>query len=342
MNYVRESIFMSALRAFCKGFFALVGIIIGVSILGGVVTAMFGGHGVTPHRVSITTARDAKFNNAMLSSDTPVILRINIHGIIGQSKLRAKDMEAMLLASRDGELKGDRVKGILLHFNTPGGTATDSAAMYQMLQEYKELFKVPVYGYVEGLCASGGMYIASACDKMYSGTSGIIGSVGVVLGPMLNLTGLIEKIGVSELSLTQGKNKDMLNPFKPYDEKKYQSIVNVMKYDYGVFVDVVSKARPKLTKEILVDEVGAQVYDPVKSVELGFIDEANSSYPKTLIALAEAAKIEGKYQVMQISPRPAIINDLLAEESALRTGKVRHTIDGFEPDLMNQILFMHE
>ena len=66
----------------------------------------------------------------------------------------------------------------------PGGAADDSVGIYRALCEYKKKYNVPIYAFVDGLCASGGMYIACAADKIYATPSSVIGSVGVIMGPL--------------------------------------------------------------------------------------------------------------------------------------------------------------
>src|SRR5690606_22323692 len=115
-------------------------------------------------------------------------LQINVHGVIGDAKsgIDTKMAQNILLDSRTGDFKNERGKGILLHMNTPGGTVVDSDNIYRMLKTYKERYKVPVFAFVDGLCASGGMYISCAADKVYAGPASIIGSVGVIIGPFFN------------------------------------------------------------------------------------------------------------------------------------------------------------
>ena len=178
MENARESVFISALRSFCRMFFGICGISLAVFLIA-LGYSEISSVGTIESKTTMNYLSDANGKQAVVSLTAPVILQLNIHGVIGEPKTLDSDtVESILLESRTGLLTSNRVKGILIHFNTPGGTVVDSDNIYRMLKEYKERYKVPIFAYVDGLCASGGMYIACAADKIYSGPAGTIGSVG--------------------------------------------------------------------------------------------------------------------------------------------------------------------
>ena len=173
------------------------------------------------------------------SSTTPVILKVNVQGVIGIDDLTRHKFQELLTESREKSLKNDRVKAILLCIDSPGGTVSDADGIYNALKAYKKQFGVPVYAYVDGLCASGGMYIACAADKIYASDASLVGSIGVLFPAMFNFVKLMEKVGVDSKTLIAGKGKDEMNPFrtwKPDEGANYQKIVDDF---YEIFVDVV-------------------------------------------------------------------------------------------------------
>ncbi|MCB1107629.1 MAG: S49 family peptidase [Chlamydiia bacterium] len=343
MELKRESIFVSAVRSFCNVFAGFIGILIALFVIGIIVAAI-----AKPQMVSDKTqmiiAADADGNRTLLSHSAPAVLRLNIHGVIGSRDLNSKTVQSQLLDSRGGMLKGDRVKAILLHINSPGGTAFDAHDIYQSLIEYKEKYKVPIYAYINGMCASGGMMIACAADKIISSPIGIIGSVGVLMGPNFNVADLMERYGVKQLTITKGKDKDMLSPFRPWQAGEDKSLKDIVAYDYDVFVNLVAKARPRLSQAKLVNEYGAQVYDPIKAQEYGYIDEANGSYSKALAALVEEASISEPYQVVELKILHPVLSDLIEGKSSILSGKIKHELSlpsELSPELMNRSLYLY-
>ena len=278
MDIKRESIFVSAIRAFFNTFCGMFAIIVAIVVSVAIFIFTFKPP-MTSEKTTLVIGADAKGNRNLLPVNAPVIFRINIHGIIGSKELNSKTIEAQLLDSREGIFKGDRVKAIFLHINSPGGTAIDSYNIYNQLVTYKEKYKTPIFAYVDGMCASGGMMIGCSADKILSNPVGIIGSVGVKMGPFFNIAGLMENYGVKQLTLTKGLDKDMLNPYREWDPKEDKSIQQIIAHDYNMFVNLVSKSRPRLDRYKLINEYGAQVFDPVKAQKYGYIDGTNDFNP---------------------------------------------------------------
>ena len=346
MEISRESIFIAALRSFCKAFFTIVGILVGIVLIG-IIFAVMSGPVNLPAKSTISISADSNGDRTLLPDSSPVILRINIHGVIGTRDLTAGHIEDLLLDSQSGLIKTDRIKGLLLHMQTPGGVAIDSDTIYRHLKAYKEKYRLPLYAYVDGICASGGMYIAAAADKIYSSPTGMIGSIGVRLGPLFNFAEIMAKLGVKSLTLTEGKDKDMLNPFRPWATGEEISLKNIMAYDYNRFVDIITLNRARVSKDKLINVYGAQIFSPPEAESIGYIDMANSSYNQTLIALTDHAGIgkEEKYQVIELQSRKPIFADLIEGKSLLLSGKVKHIVEltpELDPDLMNKVLYLYQ
>jgi protease IV len=344
---MRESIFYSALRSFFIALFGIAGLVLGLilvlALFGGLSSSMDG----TP-TLTYTYTPEIKPNadgvRKIESSTSPVILKVNISGVIGLDSLTRKAVAEQLVESREQTLDNDRVKAILLQIDSPGGTVVDSDGIYREIKAYKEKYKVPVYAYIDGFCASGGYYIASAADKVFASDTSLIGSVGVLLPSIMNFSGLLDKIGVKSLTLYDGKGKDNLNPFRPWREGEEDNIKNSIDYYYEMFVDVVTKDRPNLDKTKLVKDYGANIYPATIAKEHGYIDEANFTQSETLKLLAEKAGIkEGTYQVIELSDKNWI-TELFRSEFNLFSGKITHHFEltpGISSELSNQYLYLY-
>ncbi len=311
MEYVRESIFAGALRSFCKSIAMILGVAIGIGVV------LFGvgilvGPNMMPSQSQPLLMPDAEGDRTMLPASAPVILKIDFTGVIGMGDLTGEKIENLLLDSREGFFKGNRVKAILLHIDSPGGSATDSDIIYRALIAYKKKHQIPIYAYVDGLCASGGMYIAAAADKIYASYSSVIGSVGVRMGPNFNVADAMVKYGVSALTLTEGKDKDALNPYRPWRPDEDADLKDLMAVLYDQFLTIVVQGRPMMTKEALINTYGAHVFIAQQAAQYGYIDEWDANYSKTVIHLVQAAKIEVNepYQVIQLTPPRPFFSDL--------------------------------
>ncbi len=346
MEYSRESIIVSAVRTFCRSFAAIIGIAIGLGVAF-ICLMMFSSPDIFPPKSSLVISPDADGNRELLSPVSPVILKIDIVGVIGTRDLTTEKIKNSLLDSRTGMLAGNRVKAILLYINTPGGTVDDSDGIYRNLLDYKEKYQVPIYAYVDGMCASGGMYIASAADKVFAAPSSVIGSVGVLLGPTFNFSGLMDRYGVSSLTITQGKDKDMLNPFRPWVPGEDNSLRNITADLYMRFISIVTSARQELDTEKLINEYGAQVFVSKRAQELGYIDVSDSDYSTAVNALSQAAQLsdDKPYQVMTIQPARPFLSDLTEGKLSLLSGKITHKfqINSYmDSDLSGKFLYLYQ
>ncbi len=344
MDTPRESIFSSAMRTFCRMLFGLLGILIAFVIFSMVYSAFAPSH-LAEEKTTMTLLPDAHGNRDILPMSTPAILQIPIHGFIGDpQKLDSDLIQNVLLDSRSGLLGNDRVKGILLHFNTPGGTVVDSENIYTMLNEYKKKYKVPIFGYVDGLCASGGMMISCSADQVFAGPPSLIGSVGVIIGPFFNFFDLMGKIGVQARTISEGLDKDMLNPTRPWKEGEDASIKAVTAFMYQRFLDIVTSARPRLDRTKLVQEYGAQIFDCVTAEKLGYIDHAMATREETLQELVKAANLdpEKPYQVVSLTPKNPWLSELVSGKSPLFTGKIEHTLDSPLTRIREQPCYLYQ
>lgn len=346
MEITRESVFVSAVRSFCTAFSIILGVMLAIFL---VVFAfsMLSPSTLTPPTSELSILPDAEGKRDVLAESTPAILQIEFRGVIGELDLTHQKIKNILLDSREGSLKDNRVKAILLYMNTPGGTDTDSDTIYRLLLEYKTKYKVPIYAYVDDLCASGGMYIACAADKIYTGPTSIVGSIGVLLGPAFNFSQAMEKFGIQSETITEGKDKDMLNPFRPWKPGEDQSLRTITTYLYNRFVDVVTSSRPQINREKLVNEYGAQVFGPAEAQAIGYVDVPNSDYNTTLLDLVKTAGIaeSQKYQVVRLQTPLSFLTHLAQGNMALFTGKITHTFQlgpHLTSDMSGKFLYLYQ
>lgn len=344
---MRESIFYSSMRSLFVTLFGMIGIILSlflfIVLLSSITTTTEGIPDIT-YTYTPEIVPNAQGIRKSLSKDAPVILKINIHGIIGMETLSHATIEKLLIESRERSLKDSRVKAIILSINSPGGTVFDADGIYQSIKHYKEKYKVPVYAHIDGLCASGGMYVAAAADKVFATDVSIVGSVGVISPSFPNFSQLLDKIGVQTLTLYAGKGKDDLNPLRPWksgEEDNYKQLIN---YYYMQFVNLVTENRPQLDKNKLINDYGASIYPAKEAQEKGFIDESSRSYNETLSLLAHKIGIEDDYyQVIELESK-TWFSELFNGKNPLLKGKINHQLElcpEMHPKLMDQFLYLY-
>ncbi|HRW58584.1 MAG TPA: S49 family peptidase [Chlamydiales bacterium] len=328
MEFQKESIFVAGIRSLFKSFLGTLGFFIALFI--GIIGSMLltSDTDIRSKKTKMTILPDLKGKTKLVSQTAPVILEIKIHGPIGTNDLNYHTIADEIMDAQKF-LSTKRIKGIMLHLNTPGGTVIDSDTIYCLIKAFKEKTNIPVYGYINGVCASGGMYIASSTDKIYASSVSIIGSVGVLYGPYFNVSKFLEKYDIESRTITQGKDKDLLSPFRKWKENEDQSLINITKYYYDKFVDIVVAARPALSKEKLIEEYGAHVFPAPQAMQYGYIDEISPSYQDALKELLIAANIDTDkpYQIVEMKPMRKIFTNFIESCSHLSKGKIKHSFE---------------
>jgi protease IV len=181
-----------------------------------------------------------------------------------------------VISSLNDAYESSNTKGIILRFNTPGGSPVQAGIINDEIMRQKKLHpKIPVYGVVEDICASGGYYIAAATDKIYVDKASIVGSIGVLMDGY-GFTEVMKKVGVERRLLTAGENKAMLDPFSPVSEKHKALAQTMLNEIHEQFKSVVRKGRGSRLKE--TPEVFSGLFwSGEQSIKLGLADALGSA-----------------------------------------------------------------
>lgn len=162
------------------------------------------------------------------------------------------------------------VKAVVLLIDSPGGGITASDIICQRVRELAESGKV-VVALFEDLAASGGYYVACPSDWIVAHPTTITGSIGVII-QTLNLEELMAKIGVRDVTIKRGEEKDILSPFRdltPAEREMLQGVIDEM---YDRFLDVVAEGRG-FDEERLAAVAGGSIFTGTQALDLGLVDE---------------------------------------------------------------------
>ncbi|WP_425091466.1 S49 family peptidase [Tropicimonas sp. S265A] len=105
-------------------------------------------------------------------------------------------------------------QAVALVINSPGGSPAQSSLIGARIRRLAEEKEVPVYAFVEDVAASGGYWIASAADEIWVDATSIVGSIGVI-SASFGFHELMARQGIERRVYTAGKDKSMLDPFRP-------------------------------------------------------------------------------------------------------------------------------
>ena len=185
---------------------------------------------------------------------------------------REKSVVARVFERLERAAADPQVKAVVLRLDTPGGEVTASDIVYHEILRFKERTGRPVIGLMMSVAASGGYYIASACDLIVAHPSSLTGSIGVIsIYP--SLESLMSKVGIKVNVIKSGPVKDSGSPFREMteeDRKLFQAIVDEY---YEGFLEVVALGRKgKLPAADLRTIADGRVYTAPQALKLGLID----------------------------------------------------------------------
>jgi signal peptide peptidase SppA len=111
----------------------------------------------------------------------------------------------------------DDVLGVLLYIDSPGGGVTDSDEIWRLIRKFRQEHpQKPVVALFGDIAASGGYYVAAACERITAHRSTITGSIGVIMSGW-NFAEAAKKFGVEQIAIKSERTpfKDILSPTRP-------------------------------------------------------------------------------------------------------------------------------
>src|SRR5437868_3887970 len=189
-----------------------------------------GGRGVSD-RVAVIVMR------GLISSSVP--------GAAGDNMV--DDLRMALQQARDD----DRVKGVVLEVDSPGGEVTASDMIYNAV--VKTRARKPVVVYMDSLAASGGYYVSCGGKYLMANETTITGSIGVII-QTLNYEQLFNKVGLASVVFKSGKFKDLLNGARPMTPEERELVQSFIMKTYDKFLGIVAKER-NLPAEMLRNNI---------------------------------------------------------------------------------------
>ncbi|MBL0691584.1 MAG: signal peptide peptidase SppA [SAR324 cluster bacterium] len=204
--------------------------------------------------------------NFVTSFDRSLIGVINIDGVISSADEHLEAIEEMLM--------NDRVKGVILRVNSPGGVVVPTYEVFQGLKRLSE--KKAMYVSMGTIAASGGYWVSLAGDKIYANPGTITGSIGVI-AENVGVKGLIDKIGLKMRILKSGVNKDIGSPFRPIHPAEKELLQGVLDDLHQVFISSVLENR-NLDVANYDNLFDGRVFTGNQAKAVGLIDEISDYY----------------------------------------------------------------
>ncbi|MCX7016769.1 MAG: signal peptide peptidase SppA [Candidatus Sumerlaeota bacterium] len=230
-----------------------------------------------------------------------------------------------------------RVRGILLRIDSPGGVVGAAQEMYDAIVQARQ--SKPVYASLGNLAASGGYYVAAACDRIFANPGTMTGSIGVIF-ELTNWQDLVNKIGVKFDAVKSGQYTDIGSPNRPMTEEERRLMQGMIDDVYQQFVEAILATRaealtaamknaqqpdfPVKDKPIPPDATVRQylealcdgrIYSGRQALRLGLVDELGAR-EAAIAKLAEKVGLPTPPKIVEAPSKISVLQLLLGEANS--------------------------
>lgn len=233
-------------------------------------------------------------------------------------------------------LTADSAGGVVLNINTPGGSITGSKAISDAVDRYRERTGKKVFAFVEGLSASGGMYAMAGADTIVADHGSVIGSIGVIMGPITRyhnvkatgdvFSGVVSADKIESDYITGGKGKDSGNPYRDMSSEERQEMQAIADEFYAGFVDHVATKR-SIANQDIVNKLGAAVFAPKKAIELRLIDD-EMGRDEAMKRFAKDAGLDPNSTKLLEAASPGLLSQLFGSNRILGAAPAAQPVGG--------------
>lgn len=165
----------------------------------------------------------------------------------------------------------DKIKGIILVLDTPGGEAR---AMVDMIDALNSRNK-PITAFVSDGCFSAGMGIATQCDAIVMNNEfARCGSIGTMM-TIMDQRGYFEKQGINLIDLYATASKDKNQDYRDILDGKTDAAVARLDQLNGYLLKSVKKGRGERLTADKSEWGTGKTFSAKEALEMGLIDQIN-------------------------------------------------------------------
>lgn len=214
---------------------------------------------------------------------------VEVKGVIQES-------DDLVEALKDFE-RDDGVRAVVVRVESPGGGVAPSQEIYEAIVRVRKV--KPVIASLGGMAASGGYYVASACDSIVANPGTLTGSIGVIM-ELANFRGLLEKVGVEPEVLKAGAMKDMGSPVRPMTDAERALFQQMLDSVHTQFITAVARGRD-MDEERVRKLADGRIFSGEQANAEGLVD-ALGGLEDAIAMAAERGGITGEPRVTWARP----------------------------------------
>jgi len=222
-----------------------------------------------------------------------------------------------------------KIKAVVLRINSGGGSALASDIMWREVELTKKV--KPVIASMGDYAASGGYYMAMACDTIVAQPTTLTGSIGI-FGMLFNIEKLMnEKLGITFDAVNSHQYANFPSVTRTMSDAEKNMIQNSVNKGYENFTSKAAKGR-HMKIDQLKALAGGRVWTGTQAKANGLVDVLGGIDDAVKIAAQKAHLKSGDYRVkylpIQKSSIETFFNKLSEEEE---DAKLKAYLGNFAP-----------
>lgn len=216
--------------------------------------------------------------------------------------------------------ENDDIKAIVLRVNSPGGEFKASDMMWREIELATK--EKPVIASMSDYAASGGYYLAMACDTIVAQPHTITGSIGI-FGIMFDLSDFFdEKLGITFDEVRTGAYGDTYTVTRPLTPAEKKIIQQSLDEYYDTFTSKAAEGRD-MTQAQILEVASGRVWTGAEAEERNLVDVLGGFNDAVRIA-AERAGVADDYKVRYYPAPKNFLEELLTNfEQNARAGSIK-------------------
>lgn len=232
--------------------------------------------------------------------------------------------DAMAAAIRKAR-KDKRIKAIVLRINSGGGSALASDIMWREVMLAKK--EKPVIASMSDVAASGGYYMAMACDTIVAHPNTITGSIGI-FGMLFGIDKFAEnKIGITFDGVKTAQFADLGYPTRQPSAAEDSIIQNSVNRGYIDFTSKAAQGR-NMPVEKLREYAEGRVWTGIDAKERGLVDVLGNLEDAIKIA-AKSAGLSEDYQVRYYPEQKSLLEQFLNQGQQAKQRAIQEEMGEF-------------
>ena len=264
----------------------------------------------------------------------PCIGVVTVHGaIVSESTFgQTAATEERVIAAVRLARTDPRIRAVVLHVDSPGGSALASDRMHHEIERLAA--EKPLVACFSDVAASGGYYVSACAHAIVAQPTTITGSIGVVAARVV-IEPLLSKLGIVTTVLKRGAKADAFHVTRHSSEEERVAFERELDGMYRSFVSIVARGRKRSFDDIERIAQG-RVWSGADGEREGLVDALGGFDVACARARTLAAKSMGPQKASRLEPRvvrggrhagpPLDPQAQLAREAAALAVRVSHEL----------------